>query len=105
MARQSIDITGTGPHTIVTPSPSQSILITNLLITFSHDEPSALRVWFWAGASLEAGPLYVTDGGEIRYKSDESDRRYIGAAGVPFRISMDPGLSAAGFVDYDLGSL
>lgn len=104
MQRASIDITGVGPHTIVTPSASQRVLIHNVVITFAHAEPTSQRVWFNAGTDIEAGPFFVTDGGEIRYKSSESDRRYIGASGVPFVIQMDAPLSAAGFVDYELGT-
>lgn len=104
MKRASIDITGAGPHTIINPPSGDKILIHNVVITFSHAEPQSQLVWFNAGTNIEAGPFYVTDGGEIRYKSSNSDRRYIGGAGVPFVIEMDPALSAAGYVDYELGS-
>jgi hypothetical protein len=104
MGRASVDITGAGPHTIITPAANQSILIRRVLLTFSHDAAKALRVWFWAGPNIEAGPFYVSDGGEVRYLDTQSSRTYIGGEGVPLRITMDAGLSCAGLIDYELGS-
>lgn len=104
MARANVDITGPGPHVLVSAAPDENILIRNLLLTFSHSSPTALRIWFWAGDTIEAGPFYVTDGGEVRYKDTESLKRYIGPAGISLVATMDPGLSAAGIIDYELGS-
>lgn len=104
MARANIDITGAGPHMLINPAADEHVLVHNLLLTFSHASTTSLRIWFWAGANLEAGPFYVTDGGEVRYKDTEAVKRYIGAAGVPLMATMDPGLSAAGIIDYELGA-
>lgn len=104
MARQSIDITGVGPHVIFTPGPNEHFLARELFLTFSHASPTSLRVWFWSANTLVAGPYYVTDGGQIRYKSSESRNSYKYGPGEAFEITMDPGLSAAGAVDYEIGS-
>lgn len=103
MLRASVDITGPGPHTIITPTANQSILIRRVLLTFAHNASSALRVWFWAGPNIEAGPFYMSDGGEVKYLDTQSSRVYIGGAGVPLSITMDAGLSCAGIIDYELG--
>lgn len=104
MARQSIDITGAGPHTIFTPTAPEHFLARELFLTFAHTSTSSLRVWFWSASTLVAGPFYVTDGGQIRYKSAESANTYQYGPGEAFMITMDPGLSAAGYVDYEVGA-
>lgn len=104
MKRASVDITGPGPHTIVDPGPSNKVMMRNLFLTFSHASETSLRVWFYAGTNVVAGPYYVSDGGQIRYKSSESSNIYIGGTGEPFDIKMDPDLSAAGTVDYEIGA-
>lgn len=104
MARQSIDITGPGPHTISTPGANDRILLREVYITFAQNQPMALRVWFKFGTTLIAGPFYVTDGGEIRYRKTESPNTYQSPMGVGMVIEMDPNLSAAGFIDYEVGS-
>lgn len=73
-------------------------------ITFSHEQTQSLRVWFRFGTTLVAGPFFVTDGGEIRYRKTESPNTYRGDPGEGFAIELDPDLSAAGFIDYEIGS-
>lgn len=104
MARASIDITGAGPHVIFTPGATDYFLARELFLTFSHSSVTSLRVWFWSASTLVAGPFFVTDGGQIRYKSSESQNTYKYGPGESFEITMDPGLSAAGIVDYEIGS-
>lgn len=104
MARQSIDITGPGPHIIFTPGSDEYFLARELFLTFAHSSEKALRVWFWSASTLVAGPYYVTDGGQIRYKSSESRNTYKYGPGEAFEITLDPGLSAAGAVDYEIGA-
>lgn len=105
MSRQSIDITGPGPHAIFTPGVSEYFLARELFLTFAHSAPTSLRVWFWSASNLVAGPYYVTDGGQIRYKSSDSQNTYKNGPGEAFEITMDPGMSAAGTVDYEIGAL
>lgn len=104
MPRASIDITGSGPHTVITPGANEHILLKEMFITFAHEQPTALRVWFKFGTTLVAGPFYVTDGGEIRYQRSESPNTYEGGPGEPAVIEMDAGLSAAGLIDYEVGA-
>lgn len=103
MKRQSIDITGPGPHHIVSVTAPMRIIVRELFLTFSHSAEQTLRVWFWSGSNLAAGPYYVTDGGQIRYRSSDSTNTYEGAPGESFNITLDPGLSAAGSFDYEEG--
>jgi hypothetical protein len=104
MARVSIDITGAGPHVIFTPTASEYFLARELFLTFAHASPTSLRVWFWSASNLVAGPYYVTDGGQIRYKSSDSQNTYKYGPGESFEITLDPGLSAAGAVDFEIGA-
>lgn len=104
MGRANIDITGAGPHILINPAADEHVRVTSLLLTFAHASPTALRIWFWAGDELDAGPFYMTDGGELRYKDTEAVKKYIVTAGAPLRATMDPGLSAAGIIDFELGS-
>lgn len=104
MARESIDVTGPGPHIIFTPGSNEHFLARELFLTFAHSSPTSLRVWFWSASHLVAGPYYVTDGGQIRYKSSDSSNTYKYGPGEAFEITMDPGLSAAGAIDYEIGS-
>lgn len=102
--RSSIDIIGPGPHTIYTPPPTDRMLLSEVYVTFAHSSPTSLRVWFNFGPDIIGGPFYVTDGGEIRYRKANSANTYQSGMGVPFIIIMDPGLSAAGFTDYEVGA-
>lgn len=102
--RASVDITGVGPHVIANPGAQNRVMLREVYVTFSHEAATSLRVWFMFGATNPAGPFYVTDGGQIRYRQTESPNAYNGSAGEDFSIEMDPGMSCAGFVDYDIGS-
>lgn len=103
MKRASIDITGTGPHQIIDVTAPMRVIIREVFITFAHASTTSLRVWFWSGSNLAAGPYYVTDGGQIRYRSSESQNTYEGLPGEDVNITMDPGMSAAGHINYEEG--
>lgn len=102
--RASVDITGAGPHTIASPGAQNRIMLREVYVTFAHNAAKSLRVWFLFGSINPAGPFYVSDGGSIRYRKTESPNTYNGGEGESFVIQMDPGLSCAGFVDYEVGS-
>lgn len=104
MPRASIDITGAGPHTIVTPGAMDRILLREVYLTFAHDQPQSLKATLYFDARLVAGPFYFSDGGDIRYRKDASPNTYQGQPGESVVIALDPNLSAAGFIDYEVGS-
>lgn len=103
MRSLSINVTGVGPHTIVPAVPGSRIIVSRMILTFSHSEPKAQPITFYSGADAFIGPFYVLDGGEIEYNRRQSDENNI-AVGEPFRIGLAANLSAAGNVFYDLGS-
>lgn len=104
MPRVSIDISGAGAHTVLVSNPMDRILLREVYITFAHDEPKSLRAWFYFDTTLIAGPFYFTDGGEVRYQKTTSPNTYQAEMGADFIIKLDPELSAAGFVDYEVAS-
>lgn len=104
MPRTSVDITGAGSHSIATPGPTQRIMMREVFVTFAHNQPTALRVWFKFGTRIIGGPFFVTDGGDIRYRKTESPNTYQGEPGETFSIQLDPNLSCAGFIDYEVGA-
>lgn len=105
MQRASVDISGAGDHTVIPGVAGQSILVHETLLTFSHGGVEALRVWFKTSSEIKAGPFYVNDGGKIRYENIDGAKRYLGPPGEPMIIALDPGLSCAGDVYYEMGAV
>lgn len=102
MHRKSIDISGEGDHVIIPASPGRTI-VDRIILTFSHSAGQSLMVRFKSGGATIAGPFYVMDGGDIDYKR-APDERHIVSRGDDFIIELADGLSAAGMIEYSLGS-
>lgn len=102
MRQLSVNITGEGPHAAVPAVPDMRIIVTRIILTFSHAQPQAQPVAFYSGADLIAGPFFVLDGGELEYERREGDETRM-EIGEPFNVLLADGLSAAGVITYELG--
>lgn len=100
--RQSFDIAGPGVHAILPATEGRVPIISRATITFSHESTRALKVIFWSGPRIMAGPYYVLDGHRIDYVRGDAKPFYI-EAGETFSIELDDGLAAAGMVEYEIG--
>lgn len=101
MARDKIEISGPGDSTIVQGRTGEVITVQRLFLTFSHSKDQAQRIEFKSGSDTIAGPLYVLDGGWIRYTRGENVDYDI-KKGDSFIISLADGLSAAGNIEYNI---
>jgi hypothetical protein len=94
-----IDITGAGPHNIVTASAGDIPVIQSIFLTFAHVGPKALKVTMRTGSKVVAGPFYVLDG-QVWEWSRAGGNMFALNPGESFSIEMDSGLSAAGEIEY-----
>lgn len=102
MRHVSVNITGAGPHSVIDAVPGMRIIVTRIILTFSHAEPQAQPVAFYSGPDLIAGPFFILDGGEVEYERREGDATHM-AIGESFNVLLADGLSAAGVLNYELG--
>ena len=102
MQRINIDITGEGPHNVISPSAGKKFLISSCLMTFAHALPESQPVTFLSGSTILYGPYLVYDGEKLLWERDPNQTFDI-KAGEAFRIQMAAGVRCGATIEYEIG--
>lgn len=103
MNRVNIDISGAGPHTIISPDAGKKFLIHSCLMTFAHQHAESQPVTFYSGSTLLYGPYLVYDGEKLEWQRDPMQTFDI-KAGEAFRIGLADGVRCGATIEYEIGT-
>lgn len=103
MQRINIDISGEGPHDVISPSSGKRFLVNSCLMTFAHAHPKSQPVTFLSGSTVLYGPYLVFDGEKLMWQRNPDDTFDI-KPGEAFRIKLAAGVRCGATIEYEIGA-